>query len=150
MVLLAVLIAALSPETALRWSNNVYLMRVPQEELPPYRFAKTIRQSEDRTLLNYGFLDGGYYLAADSQPVTRFFCTLNNDLPEMKEEQQTAIAEGRTAFVVTRGMGGSQRQRSGGGQKVYVDLSAYREIDTCSMVFEGFEWTYRLYERIDQ
>ena len=145
---LAVLIAALSPVAALHWSNNVYLMSVPKEELPPYRFAETIRQSEDRTLLNYGFLDGGYYLAADSQPVTRFFCTLNNDLPEMKEEQQTAIAEGRTAFVVTRGMGGSQRQRPGGGQKESLDMSAYRAVDTCSMVFEGFEWTYTLYERI--
>ena len=145
---LAMLAAALSPVAALHWSNNVYLMSVPKEEIPPYRFAETIRQSEDRTLLNYGFLDGGYYLAADSQPVTRFFCTLNNDLPEMKEEQQTAIAEGRTAFVITRGMGGSQRQRPGGGQKESVDMSAYRPVDTCSMVFEGFEWTYTLYERI--
>ena len=146
---LAVLTAALSPVAALRWSNNVYLMSVPKEEMPPYRFAETIKQSEDRTLLNYGFLDGGYYLAADSQPVTRFFCTLNNDLPEMKEEQQTAIAEGRTAFVVTRGMGGSQNQRSGRGQKESIDMSAYRMVDTCTMVFEGFEWTYHLYERID-
>ena len=147
---LAVLIAALSPVAALRWSNNVYLMSVPKEEMPPYRFAETIRQSEDRTLLNYGFLDGGYYLAADSQPVTRFFCTLNNDLPEMKEEQQTAIAEGQTAFVITRGMGGSQNQRPGRGPKESIDMSAYRAVDTCTMVFEGFEWTYSLYERIDK
>ncbi|MER1994672.1 MAG: hypothetical protein ABS897_11595, partial [Eubacteriales bacterium] len=147
---LAMLVTVLSPVAALRWSSNVYLMSVPKEELPPYRFAEKIRQAEDTTLLNYGFLDGGYYLAADSQPVTRFFCTLNNDLPEMKEEQQTAIAEGRTAFVVTREMGGSQRQRPGGGKKGSVDMSAYREVDTCSMIFEGFEWTYRLYERIDQ
>lgn len=147
---LAMLAAALSPVAALCWSSNVYLMSVPKEELPPYRFAEKIRQAEDTTLLNYGFLDGGFYLAADSQPVTRFFCTLNNNLPEMKEEQQTAIAEGRTAFVVTRGMGGPQRQRPGGSQKESVDISAYREVDTCSMFFEGFEWTYRLYERIDQ
>ena len=147
---LAVLIAALSPVAALRWSNNTYLMSVPKEEMPPYHFAETIRQSEDRTLLNYGFLDGGYYLAADSQPVTRFFCTLNNDLPEMKEEQQTAITEGRTAFVVTREMGGSQNKRPSKGQKESIDMSAYRAVDTCTMVFEGFEWTYNLYERIDK
>ena len=24
----------------------------------------------------------------------------------------------------------------------------YRAVDTCSMVFEGLEWTYTLYERI--
>ncbi len=147
-VILAVLIAALSPVAALQWSRNVYLMRVPKEEMPPYRFAKTIRQAKDQTLLNYGFLDGGYYLAADSQPVTRFFCTLNNDLPEMKEEQRAAIAEGRTAFVITRGMGGKQNQRPGRSEKESVDMIAYRAVDTCSMVFEGFEWTYTLYERI--
>ena len=107
-----------------------------------------INQAEDRTLLNYGFLDGGFYLAADALPVTRFFCTLNNDLPEMKEEQRAAIAEGRTAFVVTRGMGGSRKSRSGKGQQDAVDLSAYRPVDTCGMVFEGMEWTYTLYERI--
>ncbi len=82
--------------------------------------------------------------------MTHFFCTLNNDLPEMKEEQRAAIAEGRTAFVITRGMGGSQRQRPGGDGKGSPDMSAYRAVDTCSMVFEGFEWTYTLYERIDQ
>ena len=30
-----------------------------------------------------------------------------------------------------------------------ADMSAYRAVDTCSMVFEGFEWTYALYERIE-
>ena len=147
--ILAVLIAVLSPVAALQWSRNVYLMSVPKDKMPPYRFAETIRQAEDQTLLNYGFLDGGYYLAADSQPVTRFFCTLNNDLPEMKEEHRTAISEGQTAFVVTRRMGGGQNQRSGRSEKESVDMSAYRAVDTCSMVFEGFEWTYTLYERIE-
>ena len=146
-VVLGVLVAALGPVAGMNWSKNVYLMSVPREDMPPFRFAAIIRQAEDQTLLNYGFLDGGFYLAADSQPVTRFFCTLNNDLPEMKEEQRTAINEGRTAFVVTRGMGGAQRQRPGRGQNESVDMSAYHPVDTCGMVFEGFEWTYTLYER---
>ena len=145
--LLGVLAAALGPAAGMRWSKNAYLMSVPREDMPPFRFASVIRQAEDQTLLNYGFLDGGFYLAADSQPVTRFFCTLNNDLPEMKEEQRTAINEGRTAFGVTRGMGGPQRLRSGRVQNESVDMSAYHPVDTCSMIFEGFEWTYTLYER---
>ena len=145
---LAVLMAALSPVAGLCWSRNVYLMSVPGEEMPPCYFAETIRQAEDRTLLNYGFLDGGFYLAADALPVTRFFCTLNNDLPEMREEQRAAIEEGRTAFVVTRSMGGPQDRRPGRGQSDSADMSAYRAVDTCSMVFEGFEWTYTLYRRI--
>lgn len=139
---LTVSVALLSPVASLHWSKNVYLMNISKAELPPYRFAETIRQAEDRTLLNYGFLDGGFYLAADSLPVTRFFCTLNNDLSEMREEQRTAIAEGRTAFIVTRGAG------QGRGKGMSHDMSGYRPVDTCSMIFEGREWTYTLYERI--
>lgn len=131
---LAAVIALLSPLAAYRWSRNVYLMSISEESTPQYRFARIIRQSEDRSLLNYGFLDGGYYLAAESLPVTRFFCTLNNDLPEMNEELRSAISEGKTAFIVTRG-----RELKNAGN--------YRLIDSCSMIFEGREWKYYLYER---
>ena len=144
---LGVLTAALGPVAGMCWSKNVYLMSVPREEMPPWRFAAVIREADDRTLLNYGFLDGGFYMAADSQPVMRFFCTLNNDLEEMKEEQRAAVREGRTAFVVVRGMGGAQHRRSGRGQDENADMSAYHPVDTCTMAFEGVEWTYTLYER---
>jgi hypothetical protein len=132
--ILAVLIAAVSPAAALQWSRNVYLMSVPKEEMPPYRFAGTIRQAEDQTLLNYGFLDGGYYLAADSQPVTRFFCTLNNDLPEMQQALKAAVASGETEFIITR-----QQKLKNAGQ--------YELADRAEMVFEGRNWTYYLYRR---
>ena len=95
--------------------------------MPQYRFAEIIRQSEDRSLLNYGFLDGGFYFAAGSLPETRFFCTLNNDLPEMRQELRSAVSEGKTAFIVTRG-----RELKNAGN--------YRLIDSCSMIFEGREW----------
>ena len=45
-------------------------------------------------------------------------------------------------------MGGTQNQRPGKSEKESADKSAYHAVDTCSMVFEGFEWTYTLYERI--
>ena len=131
----AVVVAALSPLAAYNWSSNVYLMDISLEETPQYRFGEIIRQSEDSTLLNYGFLDGGYYLTAESLPVTRFFCTLNNDLPEMNEEHSEAIAEGRTAFIVVRG-------------RKLKNTANYRLVDECSMFFEGRNWTYCLYERV--
>ena len=147
-VALAVLVAMLSPIAMLKLSTNVYLMNYSKEDTPPYRFAEIIQKADDQTLLNYGFLDGGFYMAASSRPITRFFCTLNNNLPEMKEEHLRSISQAQTAFLVIREMGGTQGQRSGKGQKETVDLSAYRQIDICSMPFEGYEWTYKLYERI--
>ena len=132
-VLTAVIIL-LSPLAARAWSGNVYLLGTEKNEMPPYRFAETIRQSDDPTLLNYGFLDGGFYYAAESLPVTRFFCTINNDLPEMKEEFRTAISEGKTGFVITR-------------QQKLKDSGPYRLVDEAEMYFEGRSWTYYLYQK---
>jgi hypothetical protein len=132
-VLTAVLIA-LCPLAARAWSRNVYLLGTEKNEMPPYRFAETIRQSEDPTLLNYGFLDGGFYYAAESLPVTRFFCTINNDLPEMKEEFRNAISGGKTGFVITR-------------QQKLKDPGPYQLADEAEMFFEGRGWTYYLYQK---
>ncbi len=129
----AVLIA-LCPLAARAWSRNVYLLGTEKNEMPPYRFAEMIRQSDDPTLLNYGFLDGGFYYAAESLPVTRFFCTINNDLPEMQEEFRTAISGGKTGFVITR-------------QQKMKDPGPYQLADEAEMFFEGRNWTYYLYQK---
>ena len=131
---LAAVLALAGPFAAYHLSGNVYLMQISREETPQYRFAETIRKAEDPTLLNYGFLDGGYYLVSGVLPATRFFCTLNNDLPEMTEEHAAAIREGKTAFLVVRG-------------RKLKDARNYTLVDECSMYFEGREWTYYLYGR---
>lgn len=85
-------------------------------------------------LLNYGFLDGGFYFAAETLPVTRFFCTLNNDLEEMQRELRSAVSEGKAEFIVTR-------------QQKLKDTGRYQLIDEAEMIFEGRVWTYYLYQR---
>lgn len=124
---------ALGPAAGLAWGGNVYLMGTEKESMPQYRFAETIREAGDSSLLNYGFLDGGFYFAAGSLPETRYFCTLNNDLPEMRQEMNEALAEGKTEFVVTRG----QKLKGGG----------YTLVDRAEMVFEGRKWTYFLWRK---
>ena len=124
----------LSPLAACSWSSNVYLLGTDRNEMPQYRFAETIRQSEDTSLLNYGFLDGGFYYAAESLPQTRFFCTLNNDLADMRQELDSAVSDGKTEFIVTR-------------QQKLKNAGRYRLVDEAQMVFEGRVWTYYLYQR---
>ncbi len=71
-------------------------MGYEKEELPQYQFAQIINQTENATLLNYGFLDGGFYMAADVLPTTKFFCRLNlrnSDFPEMRKEQERLIED---------------------------------------------------------
>ena len=139
---LVALLCALSPLLALKCSDNVYLMKAEKSEIPPFIFAETIRQSEDRSLLNYGFLDYGFYFAAETQPVARFFCTLNNDLPEEKQEHETLIREGKVHYIITREivMGGHA------GRKAKT-FDGYEVVAEASFPFEGLNCKYRLYER---
>ena len=130
----AALVICLGPPAATRWSGNVYLLGKEKSELPQYRFAETIRAAEDTSLLNYGFLDGGFYFAAESLPVTRWFCTLNNDLPEMQQALKETVENGETEFIITR-----QQKLKNAGQ--------YELADRAEMVFEGRNWTYYLYRR---
>ena len=125
-----------SPFAAYHLSRNTYLMGVPKDTMPQYRFAARIHETEEQTLLNSGFLDGGFYFAAGVLPVTRFFCSLNLDLAEMQESLRSAIQNGDTAYVVTR-------------QQKLKDSQRYRLIDQCSFAFEGRDWTYYLYRRND-
>ena len=73
----------------------------PKEAYPQVQFAEIIRQSEDPTLLNYGFLDGGFYMAADLLPSCKAFCKLNAPIPEMLQLQEDALQNGTCEFVVT-------------------------------------------------
>lgn len=116
---------------AYRNSGNVYLMAYAREDMPAYRFAAIIDQEEDPSLLNTGFLDGGFYLAAGVEPENRFFCTFNMDLDEQTAEHSALVKSGAVRFVVTRGKKAPGRN--------------YELVDQCSFPFEGRNWTYCLY-----
>ena len=123
------------PFVAYHCSPNTYMLGLPRNQTPQYQFAKTIQQAENATLLNYGFMDGGFYFASGLLPTERFFCLLNLDLPEMKEEMSACIVKGRTAYVVTRNSS--------------IPSNNYVLIDEATMMLEGRDWTYRLYQRTD-
>ena len=131
---LTCLAVPLGPYAAYHLSPNTYLLGVPRDAMPQYRFAARIQETEDQTLINSGFLDGGFYFAAGVLPGNRFFCSLNLDLPEMQESIRASIQNGETAYVVTR-------------QQKLKDNRHYRLIDQCSFIFEGRNWTYYLYRR---
>ena len=122
--------------TAYQKSDNVYLMAYEKEDLPQYRFAKIIQQAEDASLLNLGFLDGGFYLASGVEPENRFFCTFNLSLKEQDREHSELIQTGAVKYIVVRG------KKSPG--------SNYTLVDQCSFPFEGRDWTYSLYKLSDK
>lgn len=87
-------------------SPNTYLMKYRRDELPQYRFAEIINETDSPTLLNYGFLDGGFYLAAGIVPEQRYFCRNNLDFPAMTEAQRRCVESGATDYIVTRSSSG--------------------------------------------
>ena len=116
-------------------SQNTYLMHFRREDTPQYSFAQTINETPDATLLNYGVLDLGVYYTAGILPSNRSFCKLNLTNPEISEEQNTLVEEGRFDYVVTRDC---------------ADLPGtyYRLIQSQTFYFEGKERDYYLFKRI--
>lgn len=88
------------------FSPNTYLMQYKKDQLPQYRFAKIINETENPSLLNYGFLDGGFYLAAGVIPEQHYFCCTNMELAEMTESQRRCADAGIPDYIVTRSASG--------------------------------------------
>jgi hypothetical protein len=121
------------------FGNNTFLMHLKKENLPQYQFAKIINKQKNPTLLNYGFLDGGFYLAADIIPNSEYFCTLNIPLSEMNEVQNQEIRQGKFDFIVTYAMKLEEYNN--------VDSSKYFCIDSSNYIYGKDEKrTYFLYK----
>ena len=82
--------------------NNTYLMKYEKEDMPQYKFAEIINSKEDASLLNYGFLDGGFYFASGVMPSNKYFYRSNLVTQEMLDEQDYLIENKKVDFVVTR------------------------------------------------
>ncbi len=123
---------------ALNKSQNTYLMQYEQQDHPAYQFAETIRTVENPSLLNFGFLDGGFYYAAEIPPCCKFFCTLNIAAPDMWDTQRDCINNGQTDFVITRRYPLEQYG---------VNTTLYALVDEATFWFEGVDFTYYLYQR---
>ncbi|MEG1890663.1 MAG: hypothetical protein RR301_04555 [Clostridia bacterium] len=76
---------------------------LPREATMQYRFAAILNRYDQPTLLNYGFMDAGFYTACGIVPNVKYFHQTNVPLQEMLDEQVRYIDEGVCDFVVTRG-----------------------------------------------
>lgn len=89
-------------------SPNTYLMKYDRSEMPQYKFADIINETEEPSILNYGFLDGGFYLASDNIPEYRYFCQNNTGLDEMTASQNKYVLSGEPDYIVTRSYSGKK------------------------------------------
>ena len=86
-------------------SNNFEFRKTKKEDLLQYKFAEIIKQKPNATLLNYGFLDGGFYTVANIVPNVKYFHKPNisyESYPEIMNEQNRYIKEKVVDFVVIK------------------------------------------------
>lgn len=84
-------------------SANTYMLKYSKEDLPQFKFNEVISQTENPTLLNYGFLDGGFYTVSNIMPNCKYFCGLNIPYNEIKKTQDDFIENEMIDYVVTQG-----------------------------------------------
>lgn len=82
-------------------SPNTYMLKYKKMDLAQYQFAEIMNKSENPTLLNYGFLDGGFYTASGIKPNCRFFCALNLDNEIIPNAQNEYVSKKKTQYIVT-------------------------------------------------
>jgi hypothetical protein len=117
-------------------------MQTEQAELAQTQFAAIMKEEENPTLLNYGFLDGGFYTAANITPTVKYFCKLNITLSEMTDAQNEAIRNEAVQFVVTRSDG---KGKSGGQSTSKLLGENYELVSQVQQEFEHRQFTYSLY-----
>ena len=84
-------------------NDNLPYIGYPKSELAQTKFAEVIRREGGGSVLNYGFGDGGFYLAADEQPPIADFITLNLKKKESKHRQAEGLRTREIRWAVTRG-----------------------------------------------
>ena len=71
-------------------------------KLAQYKFAEIMTEQNDPTLLEYGYLDGGFYTVADIVPNTWAYCKLNWNNKEMINDQKNTLKKCLVDYVVVR------------------------------------------------
>jgi len=115
------------------FTPNRYLMGVPKDELPQYKFASIIGTDGSATLLNYGFLDGGFHTVTNTLPSCKAFCLLVITPERLMNMQNECVASGAVEYIVTRGD--------------EIHNSNYTCIASYEYLWRGNNVVYHLYQR---
>lgn len=121
-------------------SENLFFMKYKKEDLVQYKFAKIINKDKNPSLLNVGFIDGGFYYAADVIPNTYAFQVPNLDFGGNLSKQYQAIETKKIKYLVLR------------SYNLFDPITQYIKenyelIKTDYQKLEGINFKYELYKR---
>lgn len=122
--------------------GNTKMMFLPKENYAQYQFAAIIEKSNNQTILNYGFLDGGFYTTTGNLP--NFYYFMKNNIsyqkyPEMMDQQKKYVEEKKPHFVIIK------ESLSFTHRKVIE--KNYQLIQKHTQKYQTRQVTYLLYER---
>lgn len=121
-------------------SPNTEYIKKEKSYYAQFTFLKKIKPNS--TILNYGFLDGGFYSTTKTYPNVYYFQRNNinyNSFPENIDEQRRYIKEGLIQYVITKNLNFEEKE---------IIEKNYRLIDIHKQEYEKKERTYYLYERM--
>lgn len=122
-------------------SPNTAMLTWKKEEYAQFVFADIISQNADPTLLNYGFLDGGFYTTTGTIPKHYFFMRNNISykvFPKLMKEQRRYVKEKQPHYVIVRTPTSISYE---------VVKENYHEIKRHQQIFQGNPIEYILFER---
>ncbi len=146
--LVIICVAAISTYLCFGYNSNIIDSKLfHKEPLAQQKFAKLMNEEPNPTLLNYGSLDGGFYLAANIVPNVRYFERQNisyKQYPENMDEQNRYIKEGKVQFIVVRVNVWENKI----DKKIPYLNDRYRLISQQQQRVEGKLYRFLLYKRI--
>lgn len=125
----------------IQFSPNIEYSHRKHDDYAQLVFADIINENKDKTLINYGSLDGGFYFTTDTLPECYYFMRNNfsySNFPEMFEEQKRYVLQNRPHFVVSR------------TNYLFLIDNNYKLIKSFRQKYEDEYHVYYLYERIPQ
>jgi len=82
-------------------ANYSKMIGLKKSEMVQYKFANIINGYDDATILTYGFIDTGFYLATNKIPKQKYFTMTNiESLEESQDEQNRYIADKEIDFII--------------------------------------------------
>ena len=111
---------------------NWEILWLKLEDSPVYEISQIIQQSQDPTLICYGFQDRGFYTYNDIVPDVPYFTLMNMNADITLGEQERYIQEGQYEFIITE----NEPHDFEGYELVFTDPN------------EGEGLTYYLYQRV--
>ena len=81
-------------------SKNITFAKVKKEQLVQYKYAKIINKDKNPTILNYGWLDGGFYMMSDILPNARYFELQNGWVDDYDLEIEKQVKNSEFDYII--------------------------------------------------